>query len=1290
MTVLHQAGIVSSAQKAPKGWTGSLAANLKQELLPGPRLDGVRDRLQADWVRRWLHEPHALRPGTMMPAPSANIDEASLKTIALYLTSAPAKSKLNGSAEKGLTICKQAGCAACHEAPKGNAAELPVPSFTGLAAKWTGPGLAQFLRRPLDSRPHGRMPDFALSDSEADDLAAYLLNRPDAGAPGANTEPLPVTAEELSAQWTARGEDAAKLKNLRRDEQIEVVAWRHMIATGCYNCHDLGGNKALPLTRRDTGAPTSTVAVQAPQGPTLLDLTGEQLMRGCLGTDEATRKGAPRFQFAPEERAALTAYVASLSNRSAASTAERMRMDFKLLNCAACHQNEGTGGKALLTLLGGGNEAKWLVPHDLTGVATRLRPERLLEYLEEGARQHRLRPWLGARMPGFGGRGQRLADGLCVRDGVDGPVRPTVSSKPPKPAPPTTVAPEHVELGRFLVGSKAMSCTSCHQLNTQGVQVIDPTTRGPDLALVTDHLRFDYFQRLLSDPARVFPDTKMPQILREGRFPLPALQDMPGPMQVQAFWNYLSLGKNAPPPREESPTEVILAITRPSVQRGLTKCQGKFHPRGINVGFPEGTILYDADLLSPVALWWGGFVKSESERYFGLRWQPASTDVEGLPSQPHLLSFRLADAPAWQTSPLPMQSDPNTGTRFDGYVVGKNMITFQYRLLVGERQVAIVDKLGLDNRPGWRGLARELTVSGLPKGTRVAMTFGPTTDFTLVAADGSAATPETQAKAPVLLFTGRDSGRAVRVDGGADAAWEEGGKSGGPLRLVSAPVADDQPVRLRLDWWSFPGKSKPAAAELASLCEGQKLRSFEKSQPPPNRPAPPAEAPPASDEKPFTYKVEKIAAPPGDWRPNGVAFDSRGQMYALGMTDGKLWRSPAPGAGPSPEVKWKLYASGLNHPIGVAMVEDRLYVSQKPELTELLDPGNTGMATHFRTVMGCWGLSDGYHEYAFGIGVDRDQALYVALTTGFFWTHPGHVNPGRFRGSIMRVDRQGRIEEFAKGCRVPNGICRGPDGDVFFCDNQGDWIQECKLAHIQKGRFYGHPETKAAALPPGRYPNGEAACWLPYDHCKSGAGPVLDETGGKFGPFAGQFIIGDVGYGDSKTMVRAALEKVEGEYQGVCFLFSKEQARGPNHMTFGPDNHLYVSTLAGGLVRIRYGGKMPMEMHHVNIRPEGEGFVVHFTKPLAEGTDAAKLFRARRWHLLYSGQYGSPRLGSKDVAISKAELSADRRSVTLTLPVETHPIGMVYYLATNKATADDGDALVNPEAWYTVNRIPKK
>ena len=758
------------------------------------------------------------------------------------------------------------------------------------------------------------------------------------------------------------------------------------------------------------------------------------------------------------------------------------------------------------------------------------------------------------------------------------------------------------------------------------------------------------------------------------------------------MWNYLSMGKDAPPPTDEGLTADVTAISRTTVQHSLTKCNGKFHPRGITVGFPEGSVLFDADRLSPAAVWWNGFVRSEAENYFGLRWHPSGDGIEEL-SGPHVLAFRLADDEPWQASPLPLVSDPNDGDRFDGYIIGKGMIMLHYRLLAGNKQVAVVERIGLDARKAWRGFSREITVTGLPAGARVALSW-PTSRRSLVRCPGwllrCHAGGQAKGHGSVLFRPERESCGTLRCGAGRRVAGPRQGIARRPSRIGEggkrqiSGVEDGLVVVSRQDAADCGGPGFPMRYPQVAYAESRRggttcatgRRSTTCSR--------------RADEKPFAWKVESIPGPSRRVAPNGTAFDTRGYLYALAMTNGKVWRTPLPGTAIPKKLDWHLYASGLNHPIGLNAIGDRLFVSQKPELTELIDSDGSGTVNRFRTVMGSWGLSDGYHEYAFGIGIDREQSMYVALNTGFFWTHTGFVNPGRFRGSIMRVDRDGRIEEYAKGCRVPNGVGQGPNGDMFFTDNQGDWIQVCKLAHIQKGRFYGHPETRAAALPKGRFPDGEAACWLPYDRCRSASTPAFDETGGKFGPFTGQFFVGDVGYGDSNTMMRVALEKVEGDYQGAAFMFSTKQVRGPANMRFGPDHHLYVSTLSGGLMRICFGGKTPMDIHHVTIRSGGEGFVVHFTKPLAEGTDVAKIFRAWRWHYLYTGNYGSPDADKKDVPISKAEMSADRRSVTLTLPVETHPIGMTYYLSAGKVLAEDGDQLVNNEAWYTVNRVPKK
>ena len=121
------------------------------------------------------------------------------------------------------------------------------------------------------------------------------------------------------------------------------------------------------------------------------------------------------------------------------------------------------------------------------------------------------------------------------------------------------------------------------------------------------------------------------------------------------------------------------------------------------------------------------------------------------------------------------------------------------------------------------------------------------------------------------------------------------------------------------------------------------------------------------------------------------------------------------------EYAWQLYATGLNVPTGMAVVDDRVFVSHRPEVTELLDPDGDGVVEEVRTVMGPWSLKDGFHEYAFGLAVDPAKRFYVGLNNGYFWSYGGPTSRGRHRSAIVRCDLAGHSEEWGRGCRVPTG-----------------------------------------------------------------------------------------------------------------------------------------------------------------------------------------------------------------------------------------------------------------------------
>jgi glucose/arabinose dehydrogenase len=1013
--------------------------------------------------------------------------------------------------------------------------------------------------------------------------------------------------------------------------------------------------------------------------------------------------------------------------------------------------------------------------------------------------------------------------------------------------------PDHQSIGRTLVGTKALACINCHTLHGKSLaSQPDPTTRGPDLDKVAAHLRPEYFQRWMMNPARVRPGTKMPQTIRpDGTVPIQTLASLPAGAPLDALWTYLSQGTEALPPVDDTTVWVEPTLLRPAVQRG--EVLGV--PRGVAMGFADGTLLFDADKLQTVAAWYGGFLKSSSGPYFGTNWSTQGSTPQRFELPVHPFSFQLQGG-EWSGFALPLASDPNRATRFEGVQVGKSAVRLHYRLLVGEVSVHVTEDVRLESRPDWQGFARVLRFHGLPNGARAAVALGSGDDFQRYSTNGEPTTDAVSlAQAPLATLRSGGSLRAVRALGQGEAAWEVSDPKS--PRLISAAAKAGTPVELRVDkWTSLKPSERPSAAALALLVSAAptiddnfdaprqpavplplvpdaapqddpaqvkptrpvvnhkensdefapvkakflrfKVTKAEQDQAPgidelevfgsdpavnlgPKGKASASSVIPGypihqiahindgklgnnnswisnepgagwaqiewpepvemrkvmwardrtgvcndrlatryqvlvsddgsnwtkvaddSDRMPIAasgaliaaaspgYRMEAIPLPFDGCRPSDIAFGDDGSMYVIAMTEGQIYRTRRPPAEHPTQVRWERFASGLYHPIGLAIVDGRIFVATKPEITELIDRDGDGRADEFRTVASGWGLSTGWHEYTFGLAVDRQKNLWFALNTGYFWTNPGYVNPGRWRGSVMKLSFEAdRLEVVAKGCRVPNGIVRGPGGDIFYTDNQGDWIQSCKLAHVVPGRFYGHPEYKEDALPAGQYPDGRSSICLPYNLSRSSGGPVCDETAGKFGPFADQMFVGDVGYGANPGIMRVALEKVDGEYQGACFRFVDNQPHGCVRMKFGPDEQLYMASLTTGLTRMKWDGSTPLAIREVNIRPGGKGFVLKFTKPLAADTKLnPQEFRVKRYHYLYTGNYGSPEADATGVPVEQAELAADRLSIVLTLPVETYPIGMIYEINAGKLAADGGENLLHNEAWYTVHRIPK-
>jgi hypothetical protein len=449
----------------------------------------------------------------------------------------------------------------------------------------------------------------------------------------------------------------------------------------------------------------------------------------------------------------------------------------------------------------------------------------------------------------------------------------------------------------------------------------------------------------------------------------------------------------------------------------------------------------------------------------------------------------------------------------------------------------------------------------------------------------------------------------------------------------------------------------------------------------------------------------------------GLAFRPDGRLLAC-TRRGDIYLIHNPTAANPAEVRMSKFASGLHEALGMHVESNNVvYVVQRPELTRIVDRDGDGVADEYITVCDKWGVSGDYHEFAFGPARDSQGNFFITLNVGF---GGGHQARAPWRGWCVKVTPDGQMEPFAYGLRSPNGINFSPDGDLFYCDNQGEWVVTNKMHHIQRGQFFGHQASLrwlkdspfAGKVPTQiasgmrydgtdksgnrtyQYPALSPPCiWFPYGRMgKSVTEPVWDTTGGKFGPFAGQCFVGDQ---TNAVVMRVALEKVNGQYQGACFPFRAGFQCGVNRLAFAPDGSLFAGqtnrgwgSLGGkpyGLQRLIYTGRVPMEIHHIALKKEG--FELAFTKPVDPRSVGEKPVTVSSYTYIYESRYGGPEVDVRAESLGPIKLSDD--GLKLLVPVEHLRKGRVYDLRLQGLHSRDGEPVLHPEAYYTLNELVK-
>ncbi|TWT64997.1 family 16 glycoside hydrolase [Allorhodopirellula solitaria] len=409
----------------------------------------------------------------------------------------------------------------------------------------------------------------------------------------------------------------------------------------CARCHTF-----------DTTAPKTEDAAHSLAS----ELNGLPAAGGCLA--EQVQSPAVDFHLGATQVSAIRAALKKRRDgeRPEMDDARRVHTTMATLNCYACHQRDGIGGPepSRDEFFGSTTPEMGLegrIPPSLTGVGDKLNDDYLGRVLQSGADT---RTYMKTRMPAFDHEKLAEFEKAMVRSDRSDAVEPIEWSE----------SAQDIQIeGRKLCGNGGLACIKCHSYNGNtggGLGAID-------MLLMPERLRPEWFQRYLKDPTFYRPGTRMPNSFIEGQSALTDIYEGDPNKQIEAMWQYLSLGTNAKEPQGLNQNAIVLSANeRPRIYRNFFD---GVSPRGIGVAYPgDLDLIWDANQMSLAQVWKNGFI--DASKHWSGRGQgtqrPLGDAVVTFASAPELAVLDSPSA-AWPTA-----SGRELGYQMRGYRLDEN------------------------------------------------------------------------------------------------------------------------------------------------------------------------------------------------------------------------------------------------------------------------------------------------------------------------------------------------------------------------------------------------------------------------------------------------------------------------------------------------------------------------------------------------------------------------------------------------------------------------------------------
>ena len=461
------------------------------------------------------------------------------------------------------------------------------------------------------------------------------------------------------------------------------------------------------------------------------------------------------------------------------------------------------------------------------------------------------------------------------------------------------------------------------------------------------------------------------------------------------------------------------------------------------------------------------------------------------------------------------------------------------------------------------------------------------------------------------------------------------------------------------------------------------------------------------------YEIKTLPIPQDLYlEVGGLATMPDGRL-AVSTRRGEIWIVENPYQKDSHQTNFRRFASGLHEILGLAYKDGVFYCSQRGELTKITDTNRDGVADLYEPIYQ-FELSGNYHEYTYGPVFDKNGDMLVTLNLA--WIGFGEGKFAKWRGWLVKIKPDGTLEPQSAGLRSPAGYSINDEGDIFYGENQGDWVGSGRITHLAKGDFAGNPggikwakepnspfKLTLEEIPDNSQPMFEAAkkvknlklpaVWFPHAIMGISTSDIIqDTTKGKFSPFPGQYFVAD--QGQSKVM-RVFMEKVNGVYQGFCINYREGFQSGILRERFGLDGSMFVGMTSRGwgstgkdnfgLQRLVWNGLTPFEINKIHAK--SDGFEISFTQPVdVKSVKNAASYALRSYIYQYHHQYGSPIINVNELKIKGISVSPDKKTVRISM--DGIKQFYIHEFILKGVLNEEGEPLLHETAYYTLNQIP--